>query len=174
MITVISGTNRPNSNTLKIAKNYLQLLEKQGVNAQLFSLEDLPHDLAFSDLFNNRSTRFQQVIDQYILPVNTFVILSPEYNGSFPGILKTFFDAMPPALNRNKKAALVGISDGRAGNLRGMDHLTGILNYLQFHVHPNKLPISRVQLLMDEQGKITDPDTLQVLTKHVNDLINWH
>lgn len=173
MITILSGTNRPGSTTLKVAKNYLQLVEKQGVNAQLFSLEDVPHDLAFSDLFNNRSTRFQQIIDRYILPAKTIVILSPEYNGSYPGILKTFFEAIPPDMNRGKRAALIGVSDGRAGNLRGMEHLTGVLQYLQFHVHHNKLPISRVQTLMDTDGRITDESTLKVLQKHVQDVINW-
>ena len=51
MITIISCTNRPNSNTLKDSKYYLQLLEKQGVTTKLLSLEQLPADFTATDLY---------------------------------------------------------------------------------------------------------------------------
>jgi NAD(P)H-dependent FMN reductase len=173
MITIISGTNRPGSNTFKVAKHYHQLLEAQEVKSGLFSLENLPHDIAFTDLFNRRSTGFQQVIDRYILPAGKFVIISPEYNGSYPGILKTFFDAIPPDMNRGKKVALLGVSNGRAGNLRGMEHLTGVLNYLGMFVHPNRLPISVISSLLDSEGKVKDEQTMQVMLKHCRDIVEW-
>lgn len=169
MITIISATNRPKSNTLKVALNYSQLMEKQGITSKLLSLEKVPADIAFNELFNNRSKEFQQILNEYIIPAQKFVIISPEYNGSFPGILKTFIDAIHPDLNRGKKVALVGVSTGRAGNLRGMDHLTGILNYLDFHVMPNKLPVSNVLTLLDENDKIKDDNTVKVLEKHIAD-----
>src|SRR4051812_48645001 len=119
MITIISATNRPNSSSLKVAKNYMQLMEKQGVELKLLSLELLPFDFILTDLYSKRSENFQQLLNEYIIPANKFVFMIPEYNGSFPGILKTFLDGIPPDLNRGKKAALMGISSGRAGNLRG-------------------------------------------------------
>jgi NAD(P)H-dependent FMN reductase len=173
MITLISATNRPNSNSLKVAKNYAQLMEKQGVETRLLSLEQLPFDFILTDLYSKRSENFQQLLNDFILPAEKFVFIAPEYNGSFPGILKTFLDAIPPDLNRGKKAALIGVSSGRAGNLRGMEHLTGILNYLGMHVHPNKLPISSVLTLLDESGNIMDPNTIKVLEKHAGDVLKW-
>jgi chromate reductase len=173
MITIISGTNRPHSNTMKVALNYVQLMEKQGVKPELLSLEMVPADIAFSELFNKRSSEFQQILDKYIVPAQKFVIISPEYNGSFPGILKTFLDAIHPDINRGKKVALVGVSTGRAGNLRGMDHLTGILHYLGFHVMPNKLPVSSVLTLMDEKSNIKDEHTVKALEKHIADLLKY-
>lgn len=173
MITIISGTNRPHSNTMKVALNYVQLMEKQGVKPELLSLETVPANIAFSELFNKRSSEFQQILDKYIVPAQKFVIISPEYNGSFPGILKTFLDAIHPDINRGKKVALVGVSTGRAGNLRGMDHLTGILHYLGFHVMPNKLPVSSVLTLMDEKSNIKDEHTVKALEKHIADFLKY-
>ena len=61
------------------------------------------------------------------------------------------------------KACLVGVSTGRAGNLRGMDDLTNILNYLKINVYHNKLPISRVDTLLDAKGNLTDTETQKVI-----------
>lgn len=173
MITIISATNRPDSNTLKVAKNYAQLMGKQGIEAKVLSLESLPPDFIHSDLYSKRSVNFQQLLNEFIVPAQKFVLIVPEYNGSFPGILKTFIDAISPDINRGKKVALVGISSGRAGNLRGMEHLTGILNYLGMHVHPNKQPISGILNLLDEKGNIKDENTIKVLEKHVEDVVKW-
>lgn len=171
MITIISATNRPNSNTLKVSKFYSQLLEKQGLTSKILSLEQLPADIAFSNMFGNKNDNFQKILEEYILPVQKFIIICPEYNGSFPGILKTFFDAIHPDVNRGKKVALVGVASGRAGNLRGMEHLTGVLNYLGMHIHPNKLPISSILTLLDEKGDLKDENTINALKKHVSDVL---
>lgn len=173
MITIISATNRPDSNSLKIAQLYSQLIEKQGIRSEILSLEKVPVDIAFNELFSRRSGKFQELLDKYIIPSQKYVIIAPEYNGSFPGILKTFIDAMHPELLRGKKVALVGVSSGRAGNLRGMEHLTGILHYLGLHVHPNKLPISSVLSLLDDKGDLKDANTLEALEKHAVALINY-
>ena len=173
MITIISATNRLGSSTLKIAKNYAQLMEKQGVETKLFSFELLPPDLIFTDLYSKRSDNFQQLLEEFIIPAQKFVFIIPEYNGSFPGVLKTFLDAVNPDMNRGKKVAMVGVSSGRAGNLRGMDHMTGILNYLGMFVHPNKLPISSVLTLLDTHGSIKDENTVKALEKHALDVVKW-
>jgi chromate reductase len=173
MITIISATNRPNSNTLKVAKNYLQLLDKQGVKGKILSLENLPKDFIISDLYDKRSENFQQLLNEYIQPAQKIVFVIPEYNGSFPGILKTFIDAIHPDINRGKKVVLVGVATGRGGNVRGMDHFTGILNYLGMYVHPNRIPISLVLTLMDDNGTFKDAFTIKLLEKQIESFIAW-
>jgi NAD(P)H-dependent FMN reductase len=151
----------------------MQLLEKQGVNCKLFSFENLPYDIAFQEVFNKRSGNFQQLLEEFVIPAEKFVFVVPEYNGSFPGLLKVFLDAIHPDINRGKKAGLIGVSSGRAGNLRGMDHLNGILNYLGMHVHPNKLPISSVLTLLETDGTLKDDGTRKALEKHSMDIVKY-
>ena len=173
MITIISATNRPNSNSLKIAKKYAQLIDKQGFECRLLSLEHLPADFISSDLYSKRSENFQQLLDEFILPAQKFVFIVPEYNGSFPGVLKVFLDAVQPDTNRGKKAALIGIASGRAGNIRGLDHLTGVLHYLGMHILPNKLPISSVLSILDTDGTVKDENTIKALEKQIAEFISW-
>ena len=73
----------------------------------------------------------------------------------------------------DKKALLTGVSTGRAGNLRGMDQVTGILNYMKMIVHPNKLPISVIDKVMTEDGTITDQITLLAIDQQVDEFINF-
>jgi NAD(P)H-dependent FMN reductase len=162
-ITIISATNRVDSNTEKVATYYKSALKSKGVDVELFSLKDLPESVLHSDMYGKRSEDFQKIIDTYVDKQSKFIFISPEYNGSFAGVLKVFLDAVPPRIWTENKACLVGVSTGRAGNLRGMEHLTNILNYLKINVYHNKLPISRVDTLLDAQGNLMDADTLKVI-----------
>ena len=161
-IVVLSCTNRENSNTLKVSKIYLNLLNQLGAEAHLFDFRDLPRDLAFSESFGNRSAGYDAMLNEQVRPFQKFVLVVPEYNGSFPGILKSFLDSLHPRDWNNKKVCLVGVADGRAGNLRGMEHLTGILHYLKMHVYYNKLPISVVNKLLNENFEFNSEDQIKV------------
>ncbi len=163
MITIISGTNRPKSNTRIVAQTYSAILTELGHENQVLSLEDLPRDFAFGDLYGQRTETFNGQLNQFIIPVQKFVVVMPEYNGSFPGILKLFLDAVHPDHLKTKKMALVGVSAGRAGNLRGIDQLTNALHYLRVNIYPNHLPISMIRSLMNEQGQLTEEATINAL-----------
>ena len=155
-IVVVSCTNRPNSNTLKVSRIYEDILKTRQVNVKILDFCTLPENIAFGETFGKRTEKYAQLITEYVSTCKKFIFVLPEYNGSFPGILKTFLDSMHPREWADKDACLVGVADGRAGNLRGMEHLTGILNYLKMHVYHNKLPISIVNLVMDAEGKFNE------------------
>jgi NAD(P)H-dependent FMN reductase len=110
-----------------------------------------------------------------MIPANKFLIILPEYNGGIPGVLKMFLDACSvreiSKTFDGKKVAMVGLASGRAGNLRGMDHLTAVMNYLGCIVMPNKLPISGLEKMIDKNGQIIDPEMLDAIKKQVKDFI---
>jgi NAD(P)H-dependent FMN reductase len=156
MYTIISGTNRPNSKTLKVARVYQEILLQKGLESNLLSLEGLN--------VLERNPAYEKIEEEVILPTSRFIFVSPEYNGSIPGVLKALFDISDiEHCWWGKHALLTGVSTGRAGNLRGMEHLTGILHYLKMKVHHNKLPISVVNTLLDDHGGIRDTRTLEAI-----------
>ncbi len=166
MITIISGTNRKGSNTLKIANEYQHILKGKGIDAGILSLENV-------DVLHNNAA-FAKIENEMLIPASYFIIISPEYNGSFPGVLKMLFDnSRSHEMWYHKKALLTGVATGRAGNLRGMDHLADVLNYLNITVHPNKLPISVVNSIVSPEGKIIDDDTLKAINQQLDEFISW-
>ena len=161
MVTIISGTNRTGSNTLKIAKYYQDTLLKKGLETNLLSLEDLPDNLIKNDLYGRRSDDFLPIQDM-ITRTSKFLFIIPEYNGSFPGVLKTFIDACNfPESFYEKKAGLVGISSGKYGNIRGIDHFGGICSYLHLHVMPLRIHIPHISKEINEHGQLFNEDTLK-------------
>ncbi len=164
--TIISGTNRPGSNTIRVAKLYRQLLKNKGIDANFVSLEGL--DVA------TRNTSIENLEKEVLEATQKFIFIVPEYNGSFPGVLKSLLDNTDiKKVWWGKKAMLTGVSTGRAGNLRGMDHLTGVLHYLKMHVFYNKLPISVVNKLLTVDHNIEDESTINVINDQLDGFIHF-
>lgn len=171
MITIVSGTNRANSNTLKVARYYLKTLQEKGQEASIFDLRDLPAEIIQTDLYGKRSAAFLP-IQELVTATSKFLFIIPEYNGSFPGVLKTFIDACDfPDSFYNKKAALTGISSGKYGNIRGIDHFSGICSYLHLNVLPLRLHIPAIKTEFDEKGNFFKADTLKFTTDQIEKFI---
>lgn len=170
MITVIIGSNRQNNATAIFAKHVYEQLKKEGEEeVALLDLTTLLPEIVGTGIYKKgqQPTSIAQIQNDYFLPAHKFWFFVPEYNGSIPGILKLLLDAISvreyEATFSNKKACITGIASGRAGNLRGMDHLADILNHLNIAVLPNKLPISSIFKLLDDQKQLVDTKTIQCL-----------
>jgi len=173
MITIISSTSRPGSNTMKVAKYYQKRLQEKGAEAGLLSLTDLPPTLIATDLYGKRSAEFEP-IQQLITQTDKFLFIIPEYNGSFPGVLKVFIDACDfPASFYEKKAALVGVSSGKYGNIRGIDHFTGVCHYLNLHVMPLKLHIANIKTELDADANLFKEDTVKFTDEQIDKFIQF-
>jgi|SRR5690554_3404630 len=172
MITIISASNRSGNYTELFAQKCKEILDEEGVENQLYFLDEIPSPIDLQSIYNYHNSAFTAIAKKIIAPADKFVFVAPEYNGSFPGILKFFIDAIEPQNFKGKKAALIGVSAGRAGNLRGMDHLQDVLHYLQVVIMPPKLPISQLYKLIDGD-EIVDKETLSLLKKQMKDLINF-
>jgi NAD(P)H-dependent FMN reductase len=165
-ITIISGSRRDDNNSKKVALEYQRLLRLKEVESALLSLDEL-------DVLH-RNADFLEMENRFLIPAKKFIIIMPEYNGSYPGILKLMIDNTDVAKAwAYKKVLLTGVSTGRAGNLIGMEHLTGSLLHMKMIVHHNRLPISQVTKLMNEQFQFNDQATLQAIQVQLDDFLTF-
>ncbi|NRB64741.1 MAG: NAD(P)H-dependent oxidoreductase [Saprospiraceae bacterium] len=180
MITVLSGSNRKGSETLRFARQYADFLRKHtDQEVKVLALENIPHDYFFPEMYSSsqQAISLRDIQDEYMIPPGKIVYITSEYNGGFNGALKLFLDACSvreyKATFKGKKAALVGVASGRAGNLRGLEHITGVLNHVGTIVMPNKLPISSIEKLLNDQGDIVDANTLESMEKHALEFLDF-
>jgi len=174
MITILSATNRINSRSFKIASLYKMLLDTKNVESQIISLTELPENSLHTTLYQNtgRNEEFNQLVSRMRIS-EKFIFVIPEYNGSFPGVLKLFIDGMSyPSPFAGKKGALVGIGSGAMGGALALSHFTDILHYLGMHVLANKVRLARIETLLLD-GKISDNFLNGLIENQVRDLISF-
>lgn len=136
------------------------------------SMEELPEDFAFSALYEN--TGKNEAFNAFLQRLNEgdkIVFVIPEYNNSFPGVLKTFFDGLPyPSPFAGKWAALVGVSTGVQGASLALSHLTDILNYLGMNVLASKPRLAQIASHLSE-NTLQNPIYQRFLEVQMDELI---
>jgi NAD(P)H-dependent FMN reductase len=174
VITVIISTNRKESTTARVALLMQSLIQKQGEDVQVLDLANLPADFFRPTMYDQRSPEFTALFERYIVAARHLLFVIPEYNGSYPGVLKLFIDASPVKSFWNKHASMIGLSDGHAGNMRGQDHLTGVLHYLKMHVHYHKPKLSGITKSFDNEGNLINERYMTQLEEHASLISHTH
>ena len=175
MITILVGTNRPQSRARIVADFYASLLAKLGAPSQFLDLTELPVDFLNVALYHNAGQHDD--FNQFIAPLNQsekLVIIAPEYNCSIPGALKSFIDALPyPGGIRGKKAALISLSSGSMGGALALSHLTDILFYLGTSVLPQRVRLPNISQHLSAEGQLSSPLFQQLLREQALALLSW-
>lgn len=175
MLTVISGTNRAGSNTEKSARHIFELLSKKTEQVGYFSLQQLPGDFIHGAMYDGiKSDAFKKIESEVLQPTTKFLFIIPEYNGGYPGIMKLMIDGSHiPSCYHNKKAGLIGVSTGRAGNLRGIDTFGLTLQHMRMNLFYNKLPISVVDSELNEENQFFKEKTLLAVHKMLDEFVKF-
>ena len=166
-ILVISGTNRPNSNAFNVSRVLLNHYQKAGAKAEILSLTELPHEVFDGAAYATKPPGMT-VIQERVLSAQGLHVVTPEYNGSFPGVLKYFIDMLkfPESFDR-KPVAFTGEAAGTWGGLRSVEQLQLIFGYRNAHIYPDRVFIPGVGDKFDAQGKFLDTAIDERLAKQV-------
>jgi NAD(P)H-dependent FMN reductase len=157
MLVIIAGTNRPRSITLSIAGYAREILEEGGEDVAVLDLAMLPRELMAGTSYAVKPPGFQAFQDA-VLGARGILTVVPEYNGSFPGILKYFIDMLrfPESLNE-KPAGFVGISSGPWGAVRAVEQLEMVFQYRHAHLYGRRVFIPDVRAAVDDAGRPIEP-----------------
>lgn len=173
-IVIIVGTNRPNSMSRRIAEYYQKLLNQYDTPSTILDLVDLPHDFTFTALYANsgKNDAFNQ-LRTHIDGAEKFIFIAPEYNGSYPGVLKAFIDGLPyPNSFTNKKAALVGLSSNNQGAATALSHLNDIFSYLGMNTLALRVKLAQIQAHFHD-SEITNPLYKELLEIQAEQIIRF-
>lgn len=145
MIEVIAATNREGSSSEQIAKIVVEKLKKAGAKAQALNLKDLDWGGLNSNLYGPENTpeAFKPAIKR-VNESDGIYIVCPEYNGSFPGVIKAFIDHWTyPKSFLHRPIAFLGLG-GRFGGLRPIEHLQQIFGYRDSYIFPERVFVQNV------------------------------
>ena len=168
MVAIIAGTNRPDSNTRKVAGQIQEIYSSVGAETKLLNLAKLPPEIFHPGSYENKPESFGEFTET-VLSSQGLVVVTPEYNGGMPGILKYFIDMLPfPESFENRPVCFVGIAAGMWGALRPVEQLQAVFGYRNAHIFPGRVFVPGVFELIGDDGKINDEDLVARLTKQAN------
>lgn len=173
-IAIVSGTDRPNSNAKKVS-NYLQRkFSEAGAEAIIIDLADFPLADVAGGKYGKAIPASVKTYNEDFLSADGVLMVVPEYNGSFPGILKLFIDYLPfPDAFLGLPMAFVGESAGSFGALRPVEQLQMVASYRNAYQFPERVFINRVHENFDEINGPIDELQNQLLNKLVVNFIQF-
>jgi len=168
MIEVVSGTNRPGSNTKRLATLILGLYKDLGVEAQLLSLEEMPPEIFDPRSYAEKPDSFSPLADRVLQSSGLHVVV-PEYNGSFPGVMKYFIDMLKfPESFEHRCVCFTGQAAGVWGAFRSVEQLQMIFGYRNAYIMPERVWIPSINEKWDRVGvSFKDESILKRLSAQV-------
>jgi chromate reductase len=172
-ITVLTGTNRPSSNSRKVSLFIADCYRSLGVDVWDLDLQNLPATVFAAESYAEKPVAFKPLAEK-VLNCDGLVVVTPEYNGSFPGILKYFIDMLPfPESFEHRPVAFVGLAAGMWGALRAVEQLQQIFLYRNGLICPSRVFLPKIGSLLDKQGKLNDTDIQQRLQNQAADFVEY-
>lgn len=172
-LKIISSTDRPGSNALKVSNYVKTLYEEAGAEVDVISLEDYPLEKVAGGKYGKGIPEVE-AFNAPIINADGLIFVIPEYNGSFPGILKVFVDHLPfPEAFEKMPMAFIGEAAGAFGALRSVEQFQMIANYRNALQFPERVFIARVNKEFDEETGIRDEFTQSLLESQVSNFVKF-
>ncbi|MFO1191502.1 MAG: NAD(P)H-dependent oxidoreductase [Rhodoferax sp.] len=165
-LLIFAGSTRALSFNRRLARAAADLATAAGAQVTLLELADFDIPMYNADL-EARGTppdvlRLKQILHAH----PAWVLCCPEYNGSYPALLKNTLDwASSPVAGdpvwsdgtrafRGKVVGLLSASPGGHGGLRALSHLTPLMLNLECWVAPRSYALGNAREAFDGQGQL--------------------
>ena len=164
-ILAFASSTRRESFNKKLVAIAAQGAREAGAEVTLIDLKDFPLPLFDQDLEAEQGMPENgKKLKKLFIDHDGLLIASPEYNSSFPGVLKNAIDWVSrpapgePSLVafRGKVATLMSASPGALGGLRGLVHVRSILGNIGVIVLPDQIAVAKAHEAFHADGSLKD------------------
>lgn len=165
-VPVILGTTRKGRMSRHAAEFVAgQLRKRDGVTTELIDIAELhlPVDDAGEGI---KDGRFSAAVER----ADAIVIVTPEYNHSFPGLLKHVLDSCLKEYI-HKAAGVVGVSAGAFGGTRVIEHFQPVLRELGLVSIFWDINFGSIEKVFDNNGRLLDDAYIRRTDKFAGELI---
>lgn len=160
-ITIISSSQRDNSQTLKVCKYLEDTLKEKPVKVDLIDL--VSQNLPFYNPDQEMNTNWLK-IKEVMNNSDAFILATPEWNGSSSPMLLNFLEYCDTDQVAHKPALLVSVSAGRGG-------ANPILQMRQSCYKNNRILYIPEHLIVRNVGKVMNPTNSEIVNNEVEDEI---
>jgi NAD(P)H-dependent FMN reductase len=173
MMTLLIGTNRPGSNTRKVARHIEEIYAALKVPLKVLDLAEMPQEIFLPSSYAQKPESFRP-FSAAILKASGLVVITPEYNGSIPGVLKYFIDMLKfPESFERRPVCFVGLAAGVWGALRPVEQLQQIFCYRNAYLYPERVFLSHINTLLDDHGRLKSTELLDRLKAQAEGFVTF-
>jgi NAD(P)H-dependent FMN reductase len=165
-IPIILGTPRRGRQSENVARFVFEQTSKRAdVETELIDVCTLPMKLDDAGE-QMKDPKFSGTIDR----CDGLIIVTPEYNHGYPGLLKHALD-MNLEEYIHKAVGICGVSAGSFGGVRAIEALLPVMRELGLVTIFWDVNFGNVAKLFDDQGNLLDQSYVRRLDKFLNELI---
>jgi chromate reductase, NAD(P)H dehydrogenase (quinone) len=183
-LLVFAGSTREQSFNRKLARVVARAALDQGAEVTHIELADFDVPMYNADLEARGTPADVMKLKQVTYEHPAWIICTPEYNASYPALLKNTLDWISspvksdPVWNddfrstRGKVVGMLSASNGSLGGLRSQSHLAPLLLNVQCWVAPKNFALGRAADAFDEQGGLVS-ESARTKVRAVIDQVLW-
>jgi chromate reductase len=170
-IEIISGSPRQESLSARVA-TYLQKHLSEITDAEVGIIDVRAYELPF---VQRVWTSVDAVPAQWkelgerMFSADAFILVTPEYNGSYSPAMKNLLDHFPKQLH--KPFGIVTASPGIMGGIRASQQMISLVAALFGIVSPHMLIVPAVDKKFDVEGNLIDPNFFKAIELFTNEYI---
>jgi FMN reductase len=168
----ICGSLSPNSGTRRLLALALEAAQNAGASTELLDLRDFHLPFAESgfdvDQFPDVA-RFNRIVRE----CDGLIWATPEYHGSFSGVLKNALDLGSFPEYQGKVVALLGVAGGQIGAINALSHLRTVGRQLHAWVLPAQVSLARAYAAFDDEGRLRDEKLAASVENLGRELTRW-
>ena len=157
-IPIIAGSTRRDRQSIKVARFVLaRLQQRKSAETELLDLLEYNFPIMEERLHHRDDPppRLQEFAEK-IGRADSLIIVTPEYNNGYPGVLKNALDYLLPEYER-KPIGIVTVSAGGFGGLTCLAQLRLVAIGMGAFPIPESMPVSHVRNSFKEDGTPNDP-----------------
>jgi NAD(P)H-dependent FMN reductase len=152
-VVAISGSLRPDSLTFFATRLALEAAAAAGARTELIDLREWP--LPFCDAREDALAAEVVRLRETIKAAQGLIIGSPEYHGSFSGVVKNALDLLSDDERQGKMVGLVSVAGGASG-MSALSHLRLVMRAVHAWVVPQQVMVPHAHRAFDRTGAALD------------------
>jgi NAD(P)H-dependent FMN reductase len=171
-IEIVSGSPRAASVTIRVAKFLQQYIQEKYTETNVGLIDVREWQLNnLENVFNSveNTPEALKPLSERMFAANVFIIVSPEYNGTFTSNIKNLFDHYPK--QARKVFGLCTASTGALGGARSTQSLLLLVPALFGIASPYLLVVPTIDKKFDEQNQLVDASFEKSIHTFVSELM---
>jgi NAD(P)H-dependent FMN reductase len=157
-VAALCGSLRENSFTAAALRIALEGARQFGATTELIDLRDYNLPLHAGVTSSDDSSGDVRKLKRLAKAADALILGTPEYHGSFSGVLKNALDFLTFDEMEGKMIGLIGVSGGAMGAFDALNGLRSVGRALHAWVLPQQVTIAEAYKVFDGEGRISDRD----------------